>query len=110
LEDTLFIDNFYKEESLNLKITRAQFEEISKEFFSKLKTPIERVLSDSKMKPEQINEIVLVGGSSKIPKIKQILKEIFPNVIINDSINPDEAVAYGAAISCESERRDNGDF
>ena len=110
LEDTIFIDNFYKEESLNLKITRAQFEEISKEFFSKLKTPIERVLSDSKMKPEQINEIVLVGGSSKIPKIKQILKEIFPNVIINDSINPDEAVAYGAAIYCESERRDTGDF
>ena len=110
LEHTIFIDNFYKDESLNCQITREQFEEISKKFFSQLKPPIDRVLSDSKMKPEQINEIVLVGGSTKIPKIKQMLKEIFPNVIINDSINPDEAVAYGAAIFCESERRDTGDF
>lgn len=109
-EDTIYIENFYKEELINIKITRSKFEEITNDFFSKLKEPINQVVKDSKLKPEQINEIVLVGGSSKIPKIKQILKEKFPNAIINDSINPDEAVAYGATIFCESERRKTGDF
>lgn len=109
-KDTIFIENFYKDESINIEITRSKFEEITKDFFSKLEEPINRVLSDSKLKKEQINEIVLVGGSSKIPKIKQILNEKFPNAIINDTINPDEAVAYGAAIFCESERRKTGDF
>ena len=109
-EDCVFIEEFYKGETLNCKITRVLFEKICKEDFLKLYPPIERVLSDSKIKPEEINEIVLVGGSSKIPKIKQILKKKFPNVVINDSINPEEAVAYGATIFGESDLRKTGDF
>ena len=109
-EDSVFIEEFYKGETLNCKITRASFEKICSEDFKKLSPPIERVLSDSKIKPEDINEIVLVGGSSKIPKIKQILKEKFPNVVINDSINPEEAVAYGATIFGQSDIRKTGDF
>ena len=109
-EDSVFIEEFYKGETLNCKITRASFEKICSEDFKKLSPPIERVLSDSNIKPEDINEIVLVGGSSKIPKIKQILKEKFPNVVINDSINPEEAVAYGATIFGQSDIRKTGDF
>ena len=110
VEDTVFVDNFYKGENLQCKITRAKFEEICNDDFEALKPPLDRVLSDTKMQPKDINEIVLVGGSSKIPKVKQILKEKFPNAKINDSINPEEAVAYGATIFSESELRKTGDF
>ena len=110
MEDTIYIEDFYEGESLNCIITRSKFEDICKTDFDKLIPPLDRVLSDQKLKPENINEIVLVGGSSKIPKIKQILTEKFPNVIINDSINPEEAVAYGAVIFSETERKKIGDF
>ena len=111
MEDTIYIEDFYNGMTLNCKITRSKFEEICKEDFNRLKAPLDRVLSDQNMEPKDINEIVLVGGSSKIPYIKQqILKDKFPNVIINDSINPEEAVAYGATIFAESERRKTGDF
>ena len=110
MEDTIYIEDFYEGEALNCIITRSKFEDICKTDFDKLIPPLDRVLSDQKLKPENINEIVLVGGSSKIPKIKQILTEKFPNVIINDSINPEEAVAYGAAIFSETERKKIGDF
>ena len=86
------------------------YEYICKTDFDNLIPPLDRVLSDQKLKPENINEIVLVGGSSKIPKIKQILTEKFPNVIINDSINPEEAVLYGAIIISETERKKIGEF
>ena len=109
-EDTIYIEDFYKGETLCCKITREQFEKICKPDFDKLIPPIDRVLSDQKMKEEDINEIILVGGSSKIPKIKQILTEKFPNVIINDSINPEEAVLYGAIIISETERKKIGEF
>ena len=110
MEDTIYIEDFYEGEALNCIITRSKFEDICKTDFDKLIPPLDRVLSDQKLKPENINEIVLVGGSSKIPKIKQILTEKFPNVIINDSINPEEAVAYGAVIFSETERKKIGDF
>ena len=110
MEDSIFIEDFYKGETLNCKISRNKFEYICQNEFNKLIPPLERVLFDSKIKPEEINEIILVGGSSKIPKIKQILKGIFPKVVINDSINPKEAVAYGSVIFGESERKKEGDF
>ena len=110
MEDTIYIEDFYEGEALNCIITRSKFEDICKTDFDKLIPPLDRVLSDQKLKAENINEIVLVGGSSKIPKIKQILTEKFPNVIINDSINPEEAVAYGASIFSETERKKIGDF
>ena len=108
--DTIYIEDFYKEETLSCPITRAKFEELCKEYFDKLIPPIDKVLSFTNKTVKDIDEIILVGGSSKIPKIKEILKEKFENVIINDSINPDEAVAYGATLYCESLFRNEGEF
>ena len=109
-EETVFIEDFYQGEDLNCKISRSKFEEICNEEFKRLIPPLKQVLSDKNMKKENLSEIILVGGSSKIPKIKEILKEEFPDITINDSINPEEAVAYGATIFSEAERRKTGDF
>ena len=109
-EDTLYISDFYKNETLICKITRPLFENICADEFKKILPPINKVLEDGGITPKEVNEIVLVGGSSRIPKIKSILKEKFPKSIINDSINPEEAVAYGATILSESNRLKIGDF
>ena len=81
----------------SFKLTRALFEEICSENFEKCMIPVNKVLVDAKVSRSEINEIVLVGGSTRIPKIQQILKEFF-NKDLNKRINPDEAVAYGATI------------
>ena len=110
-EDRIFIEDFYNEEALSLLITRAKFEDLCKECFKKLLNPLDIVLEDAKKDCiENIDEIILVGGSSRIPKIKAILSEKFPNVKINDSINPDEAVAYGATLFCEKLARSNNEL
>ena len=110
-DDKIYIEDFYKEESLNIVITRAKFEELCKEYFDKLIPPLDTVISDAKKKViNKFDEIILVGGSSKIPKIKEILSEKFPNIPLNDSFNPDEAVAYGAALFCEKLVRNNNEF
>ena len=108
-EDTIYVENFYKEETLNCPITRAKFQVLCQEFFDKLLIPIDEVLRAGKKRAEDIKEIVLVGGSSKIPKVKEILREKFPLAQTNDSISPDEAVAYGATFYCESLRRNTGE-
>jgi L1 cell adhesion molecule like protein len=94
------VDNFYDDETLYIKITRAKFEDLCRDLFLKLTNPIDKVINDAKIGISDIKEIVMVGGSTRIPKIKEILTEFFEgvNVKINDSINPDEAVAYGAAV------------
>ena len=97
-QDTIYIEDFYKEEPLSIPITRVKFEDLCKKDFDKLIGPIETVIKDSNIEPNQIEEIILVGGSSKIPKIKAILSEKFPNIKINNKINPDEVVAYGATL------------
>ena len=97
-EITISVDNFYNEETLYTKVSRAKFEDLCKNIFSKLMFPVEEVMNKSKLSITEINEILLVGGSTRIPKIKEILSDYFINVKINNSINPDEAVAYGAAI------------
>jgi L1 cell adhesion molecule like protein len=108
--DTIYIEDFYDENTLNCQITRAKFISLCKEYFDKLIPPIDKVLSDAKKKETDINEIILVGGSSKIPYVKAILSEKFKDVHINDNINPDEAVAYGATLFFESLYRNNGEF
>jgi L1 cell adhesion molecule like protein len=79
-------------------LSRAKFEELNMDLFKKCIAPVEKVMKDSKMKRDQIHDLVLVGGSTRIPKIQQILSQMFNGRELNKSINPDEAVAYGAAI------------
>lgn len=100
-ETTLRIHNFYKNEDINEKITRKQFEDICEELFKKIKTSLEEALDKAKLKQNEIHEILLVGGSTKIPKVKELIKNYFENSKINDSINPDEAVAFGATLQAE---------
>ncbi|TFY75495.1 hypothetical protein EWM64_g8517 [Hericium alpestre] len=78
-------------------LTRAKFEELNMDLFRKTLKPVDQVLKDAKVRREDVNEIVLVGGSTRIPKVQQLLKEYFGKEP-SKGINPDEAVAYGAAI------------
>jgi heat shock protein 5 len=79
-------------------ITRARFEELCADLFKKTLKPVAQVLEDSGMKKTEIDEIVLVGGSTRIPKVQQLIKDMFNGKEPNRGINPDEAVAYGAAV------------
>ena len=79
-------------------ITRAQFEELNSDLFQGTMEPVEKALRDAKFDKGQIDDIVLVGGSTRIPKIQKLLQDFFGGKELNKSINPDEAVAYGAAV------------
>jgi heat shock protein 5 len=79
-------------------ITRARFEELCGDLFKKTLQPVQQVLDDSGMKKSEIDEVVLVGGSTRIPKVQQLIKDFFNGKEPNRGINPDEAVAYGAAV------------
>jgi len=92
------IDSLYEGIDFYTNITRARFEELNLDLFKSCIQPVEKVLSDSKIDKSQIHEIVLVGGSTRIPKVQELLQNFFNGKELNKSINPDEAVAYGAAI------------
>jgi heat shock protein 1/8 len=92
------IDSLYEGIDFYTSITRARFEELNADLFRSCLAPVEKVLRDSKMEKRQVQDIVLVGGSTRIPKVQQILQEFFNGKELNKSINPDEAVAYGAAV------------
>lgn len=92
------IDSLFDGIDFNSSITRARFEDLCGDYFRNTIIPVEKVLKDAGISKSQINEIVLVGGSSRIPKIQNILSCFFNNKKLNMSVNPDEAVAYGAAI------------
>ncbi len=79
-------------------LTRARFEKLNLDLFKKTLKPVERVLADADLKKKDIDEIVLVGGSTRIPKVQELLKDYFNGKELNRGINPDEAVAYGAAV------------
>jgi len=79
-------------------LTRARFEELNMDLFRKTMKPVQQVLDDADVKKHQVDEIVLVGGSTRIPKVQQLLKDFFNGKEPNKGINPDEAVAYGAAV------------
>lgn len=95
---TVEIDSLFEGIDFNSTITRARFENLCSDFFQKCFTPVDRVLQDAKMSKNDIHEVVLVGGSTRIPKIQEMLKSYFNGKEPCKSINPDEAVAYGAAV------------
>jgi len=80
------------------RLTRAKFEELNMDLFKKCLPPLTNVLKDAGLKKTDVDEIILVGGSTRIPKVQQILKDFFNGKELNRGVNPDEAVAYGAAV------------
>ena len=95
---TVDIDALMDGQDLNVTITRSKFEDLCIDLFKKCLPPLENVLKDAKMSKSEVNEVVLVGGSTRIPKIVSMVQEFFNGKEPNKSINPDEAVAYGAAV------------
>ncbi|XP_023224332.1 heat shock 70 kDa protein cognate 4 [Centruroides sculpturatus] len=92
------IDSLFEGIDFYSTITRARFEELNADLFRGTLEPVEKALRDAKMDKSQIHDIVLVGGSTRIPKIQKLLQDFFNGKDLNKSINPDEAVAYGAAV------------
>ncbi|XP_046916690.2 heat shock-related 70 kDa protein 2 [Dermatophagoides farinae] len=97
-QTTIEIDSLFDGQDFYSNITRARFEELCHDLFRSTLGPVEKALTDAKLDKYQIEEIVLVGGSTRIPKIQKLLSEFFGGKELNKSINPDEAVAYGAAV------------
>jgi len=97
-ETTIEIDNFYNGEALIYNLTRRKFELWCEVLFCKCLDPIKKAIEDSELDTNEISEIVLVGGSTRIPKVQDMLSKFFNDAILNKSVNPDEAVAYGAAV------------
>jgi len=92
------IDSLFDGEDFYTSISRARFEEMNSDLFRGTLDPVEKALNDAKLSKSEIHEIVLVGGSTRIPKIQKLLQDFFNGKELNKSINPDEAVAYGAAV------------
>jgi L1 cell adhesion molecule like protein len=92
------IDSLFEGIDFNTTITRAKFESICDDLFKRTMAPVDQVLRDAKVSKNEVHEIVLVGGSTRVPKIQQLLTEYFNGKELCKSINPDECVAYGAAV------------
>ncbi|XP_043242186.1 heat shock protein 70 B2-like [Amphibalanus amphitrite] len=97
-EANIEIDALFEGIDFYTKVTRARFEELNSELFRSTLEPVEKSLRDAKLDKSAIHEIVMVGGSTRIPKIQKLLQDFFNGKQLNLSINPDEAVAYGAAV------------
>jgi len=95
---TIEIDSLFDGEDFYTTVTRARFEELCSDLFKGTLVPVEKSLKDAKLEKSAIHEIVLVGGSTRIPKIQKLISDFFEGKELNKSINPDEAVAYGAAV------------
>ena len=95
---TIEIDALFDNVDFQATIMRARFEELCGDLFRGTLVPVERVLQDAKMDKRQVHDVVLVGGSTRIPKVQQLVSDFFGGKELNKSINPDEAVAYGAAV------------
>jgi heat shock protein 5 len=91
------IESFFEGKDFSETLTRAKFEELNMDLFKKTLKPVEQVLKDAKVKKNEVDDIVLVGGSTRIPKIQELIEEYF-NKKPSKGINPDEAVAFGAAV------------
>jgi L1 cell adhesion molecule like protein len=92
------IDSLFDGIDFTSTISRAKFEELNQDLFSKCMEPVEKVLKDAQISKGQVDQIVLVGGSSRIPKVQELLSQYFNGKELNKSVNPDECVAYGAAV------------
>ena len=97
-QTTIEIDSLFEGIDFFSSITRARFEELCQDLFRDTLNPVEKVLRDSKLDKQSIHDVVLVGGSTRIPKIQNMLSQFFNDKELSKSINPDEAVAYGAAV------------
>jgi L1 cell adhesion molecule like protein len=95
---TIEIDSLFDNVDFLSTITRAKFEELCADLFKSTISPVERVLADSKVDKRAVHDVVLVGGSTRIPKVQALVSNFFGGKDLNKSINPDEAVAYGAAV------------
>jgi len=106
------IESFFDGEDFSETLTRARFEELNMDLFRNTLKPLQKVIDDSGMKKTEIDEVVLCGGSTRIPKVQQLVKEFFNGKEPNRGINPDEAVAYGAAVQggVLSGEEDTGDL
>eukprot|EP01038_Epipyxis_sp_PR26KG_P009233 gene9233-12447_t len=92
------IESLYQGIDFSLTFTRAKFEELNLDLFKKTIAPVKQVLQDANMDKKSVHQVVLVGGSTRIPKVQEMLSEFFDGKELNKEINPDEAVAYGAAV------------
>ena len=92
------IDSLFDGIDFTSTISRAKFEELNQDLFSKCMEPVEKVLKDAQISKGQVDQVVLVGGSSRIPKVQELLSQYFNGKQLNNSVNVDEAVAYGAAV------------
>jgi len=97
---TIEVESLFDGVDYSTTLSRAKFEQLAESFFNKSLEPLSRVLSDAKVGKNEIDEIVLVGGTTRIPKIQELLSNYFNGKQLNKSLNPDEAVAIGAAIQC----------
>jgi len=98
MSGTIEVDALHEGNDFSIPITRAKFEQLCEDLFKKGIAPVDQVMKDAKMSKDQVHEIVLVGGSTRVPKVQQLLKEYFNGKELCQSVNPDEAVAYGAAV------------
>jgi len=103
------VDSLFEGIDFYSTLTRARFEELNADLFRKTLEPVEKALKDAKMDKAQIEEIVLVGGSTRVPKIQKLLSEFFNRKELCKAINPDEAVAYGAAVQAAILKGDKSD-
>lgn len=92
------IESFHDGQDLVETLTRAKFEELNLDLFKRTLEPVKNVMRDAKLDKNQIHDIVLVGGSTRIPKVQQLLSDFFGGKELSKGVNPDEAVAYGAAV------------
>merc|ERR1711887_357188 len=104
------IESFFDGEDFSEPLTRAKFEELNMDLFRSTMVPVKKVIEDGDLAKDEVDEIVLVGGSTRIPKVQQLVKEYFGGKEPSRGINPDEAVAYGAAVQGGILSGDNADL
>ena len=107
MQASIDVDSLYDGVDYFFNFSRAKFEELCHDIFSRVLRPVEQVIKDANISKGQVSEIVLVGGSTRIPRVQQMLKNYFNGKELNKSVNPDEVVAVGVAIQAHILSGDN---